>query len=893
MKKLSLLFSIAFALLIMKTQAQTTNIKGLTVVVDFLDYTFPKSKDSVSLMMNQTGFNGWNCNGSVKDYFFNQSNGNVTITSEVVRVQLPYNWNRYNGDNLGYDGGQLLIKEIIDQVNIVRSSGFTNLTLRNGRLMHFNVIFKGQEGAGVAYGVDGPAILNNATSLLLGGVNLYGISGNAIPSISTICHEMGHSVMEWTDYYNNSGIDGSSNLGHYCVMGSGGTAYNPSPICAPFRYLKNWISNVTELPSTTQTYSVVANSRSAVYKYTNPANPHEFILIEALATGEYYPAIDGEGFTFDQGLAVWYVDQERLRNNPTTLPHDPTVKLIQADGLDEMHDVSKENGTYEQKRDLRGDMNDLFDNQFSTLSSATHPFFRWKDGSVIGISLTNISAAGPTMTFTVQGRQNTITSQLTASNGGKLVPSGLIGYSNGQATTINVVPQIGYVVDQVLVNGVNKGSISSYTFNGYEGNATISATFKVSSTVDALLSPWQKAEIGNTRKAGTAGYRNGVFGLESSSYDIWGNEDGLNFIYQTLAGDGEIVARVTSMNNPTEWSKAGLMMRETLSANSKHFMLVKTPSNNYAPQMRPETGGGSLHNPTGTKIEGYYNRYEWIKLVRSGNEFKSYCSLNGISNWILLSTYTIPMNNTIYVGMCAGAGTDAEATKVTFESAKVTQAQTQAPSLFAQYGIPRNAPLQTMQQTYRYVRTIGVGGPNLSNVISSTINWDLQNNGLWQFSLLTNDGIPTWYTNIPNYGFNSFNSTNPKIYIDNTIGFPGLGGFYFANVVNGSELVLVNQSGEFALLFTNKAPATRTTEEITALESTFTSYPNPFESETTISIPAYEGNVSVSVMNAEGMLIETKTVTNTFTLGNNYAAGLYYIKLASDTKSEILKVVKK
>lgn len=647
--------------------AQTTQVKGLTVIVEFLNAPFTNPVDSVAGMMNTPGFNGWGNTGSVRDFYYGQTNSKYLITSEVIKVSLPY----YSSDYYGSSATRHDVPDIIAAINAKYPNGFQNLTIdpADGKLMVFTILTKAGGGAWSFGQQDGNTFIkNNGVNLQVGDGNVtnYGLTEN--PDRNTICHEMGHAVFGWPDLYNMTESNGNSNLGHYCVMGSGGSKYNASPISAPLRHRKGWIPTVTELPNTTTTYTITSNSRTKVFKYTNPNNAFEYFLIEALYVNGDYPAIDGDGYTMDQGLAVWYVDEQKAGFNPDATPNNPRIKLIQADGLDEMHDMSLD--TEALKFNLRGDLNDLFDNQFSTLSAATHPFFRWKDGSEPGLTITNISAPGATMQFTVQARPNTVSAQSTYSNGGTISPKGLLSYATGSSKTVTIVPELGYQISNVLVDNVSQGAITSYTFSS-AGNHTISATFQASTSADPVPSPWQEIEIGNTRKAGAAGHRNGVFGLESSHYDIYNTEDGLTFIYQPITGNGEIVAKVASMNFPHEWSKAGIMMRESLSPGSKHFMLARTPGNNLAPQYRPSTGGESFHNPQGTDIKEIYYKYQYLKIVRSGSTFTSYCSQDGVSNWVQLATYNISMSSTIYVGLCASAGTDVLATKVTFSNVSV------------------------------------------------------------------------------------------------------------------------------------------------------------------------------------------------------------------------------
>ena len=61
-------------------------------------------------------------------------------------------------------------------------------------------------------------------------------------------------------------------------------------------------------------------------------------------------------------------------------------------------------------------------------------------------------------------------------------------------------------------------------------------------------------------------------------YTLFDSADEFHFAYQTLDGDGEITARVASLQNSHSWAKAGVMMRESLTGNSAHAMMLLTPS---------------------------------------------------------------------------------------------------------------------------------------------------------------------------------------------------------------------------------------------------------------------------------------------------------------------------
>jgi hypothetical protein len=146
--------------------------------------------------------------------------------------------------------------------------------------------------------------------------------------------------------------------------------------------------------------------------------------------------------------------------------------------------------------------------------------------------------------------------------------------------------------------------------------------------------------------AGSASTGTSLFTVTGAGGDIWGNSDAFNYAFLPVTNNCTIVARVTSMQGVNAWSKAGVMIRESLNANSANAFVAVTPSNGVTFQYRASTGGNSANNNT-TGLTAPY----WVKLVRSGNAFTGYRSLDG-TNWTQQgSTVTINMASTVYVGL--------------------------------------------------------------------------------------------------------------------------------------------------------------------------------------------------------------------------------------------------
>ena len=106
-------------------------------------------------------------------------------------------------------------------------------------------------------------------------------------------------------------------------------------------------------------------------------------------------------------------------------------------------------------------------------SSQTIPSQTEASGEVMTISLENITS-NHNLVVTSEPFKYTITTS--AGSNGSITPSATVNY--GSSKTINMSPSTGYEVNEVIVDSINKGKITTYTFNNITDNHTISVTFK-------------------------------------------------------------------------------------------------------------------------------------------------------------------------------------------------------------------------------------------------------------------------------------------------------------------------------------------------------------------------------------------------------------------------------
>ena len=157
--------------------------------------------------------------------------------------------------------------------------------------------------------------------------------------------------------------------------------------------------------------------------------------------------------------------------------------------------------------------------------------------------------------------------------------------------------------------------------------------------------PWTTQDVGAVGFSGTAGYTNSLFTLIGSGSDIQGTADAFRLVAVTATGNCTIIARVVSVQNIDAWSKAGIMIRESLNANAPNALIAVTPGNGVTWQYRSSAGGGTTWNQTAGLNAPY-----WLKLVRSGNTFTGYRSSDG-TNWTQQGTTNINMAAAVYIGL--------------------------------------------------------------------------------------------------------------------------------------------------------------------------------------------------------------------------------------------------
>ena len=232
--------------------------------------------------------------------------------------------------------------------------------------------------------------------------------------------------------------------------------------------------------------------------------------------------------------------------------------------------------------------------------------------------------------------------------------------------------------------------------------ASLVALARAADSSATLPPPWQHQDIGSgqvgkevppvsvekfgknalfgkgAQVAGTAKHADGVFTLQGTM-DIWGPMDGGQVVWQPVHGDVVIVARVTSMDNPGKvaHAKAGLCIRESLEGGSRSVAQCITPvdgSQFLYRAIRADKTERIRPDPAAPKLSVPKEKFPcWLKLVRSGNVFTGYESLDG-ETWWLTGTITLDLKADALLCLTTSSHTTNTLTTAVFDHVTLTKA---------------------------------------------------------------------------------------------------------------------------------------------------------------------------------------------------------------------------
>jgi hypothetical protein len=169
------------------------------------------------------------------------------------------------------------------------------------------------------------------------------------------------------------------------------------------------------------------------------------------------------------------------------------------------------------------------------------------------------------------------------------------------------------------------------------------------------------ADVGAIGIPGTTTTNDIARTLQGSGADIWGTADAFRYHYGSLEPSGVISARVSSLQPTHPWAKAGVMIRQDISAGSPHVMLIASAARGIAMQYRAFPNGPSANVAV---VPGAAPM--WLRLTRRGGSVLGEASHDGVS-WTEIGRIDIALGQYVTAGLAVTSHVTARLTQAGFE----------------------------------------------------------------------------------------------------------------------------------------------------------------------------------------------------------------------------------
>ncbi|MDR2621934.1 MAG: M6 family metalloprotease domain-containing protein, partial [Dysgonamonadaceae bacterium] len=304
-------------------RATTGSVRAVCALVQFPDKSLVKTNGEFEQLLNQSGYNSDGARGSVRDFYYENSYGQLDLTITVVGPYTATKNLAYYGENDGENKNryaQELARDVarytFDQSGI-NPADYDNDN--DGYIDAFHFIYAG-------YGEEAGGGVNTIwahesgfSALNFGGkkLNVYSCSpelrsnsGAGITRIGVVCHEMGH-IFGAPDYYDVDGDAGGNftGTGNWDLMASGSwngvssDGSSPAHINMYQKIQLGWV-NPTTL-GTAQTITNMKGSAKNAIAYTyNTSVENEYYVLENRQKEGFDSYVPGTG------LLIYHVSAE-------------------------------------------------------------------------------------------------------------------------------------------------------------------------------------------------------------------------------------------------------------------------------------------------------------------------------------------------------------------------------------------------------------------------------------------------------------------------------------------------------------------------------------------------------------------------------------------------------
>jgi len=272
-------------------------------------------------------------------------------------------------------------------------------------------------------------------------------------------------------------------------------------------------------------------------------------------------------------------------------------------------------------------------------------------GAKTSYSFTNINANHTiSATFKLAGVvQHTITASAVAN--GSITPTGAVKVDNAASQTFTIAPSVGYSVEDVKVDGVSVGAVTTYTFQNVTKDYTIVATFKTGGVTQYSITATAGSN-GTVTPAGVVTVNAGA----SQTYTI---TPGAGYAVEDVKVDSVSVGAVASYTFSNVSKNYTISATFKTSSGGTSYMIVASTGSNgtISPSGTNTVTAGSSKTFTMTPNSGY--TVEDVKVDgQSQGALTTYTFTNITLDHIISVSFKTSSSGTQYmlVGSVSGSG---------------------------------------------------------------------------------------------------------------------------------------------------------------------------------------------------------------------------------------------
>lgn len=298
--------------------------KFLMVMMQFPDRQFKHTQSEFDALMNEIGYTAGGNHGSVRDFYRENSFGQLDLVTDVIGIYTAQHAMAYYGNNTNGDPYSLAREALNAAAKEVNLSDYD--ADGDGYIDGLHIVFAGygEEAGGGEDCIWSHEATTSGIFANVGGIKmnaysctpeLQGSTGNSMSYIGVICHEIGHALGTPDFYDTNYGQGGQfGGTGKWDVMGSG--SWNGDGACpAHFNpYTKIYDYKWCE----------VQDGNRAFCGKLSAKTKGDFLRINTQTEGEYFLLEYRSRKGFDQyipghGLMVWRATNGLSARNGNTL----------------------------------------------------------------------------------------------------------------------------------------------------------------------------------------------------------------------------------------------------------------------------------------------------------------------------------------------------------------------------------------------------------------------------------------------------------------------------------------------------------------------------------------------------------------------------------------------